>query len=102
LCGHVCKRNTSQAKGTFNPLKPKLVQILFKNPARTSMRTPLFTIKKIKWLMLFKEIIAFYIEKHTKSKNTKRNITECQSRWFIYLPLGLKGLIVFYGAGHFI
>jgi hypothetical protein len=24
-------------------------------------------------------------------KNTKRSITDCRSRWFIYLPLGLKG-----------
>jgi hypothetical protein len=66
------------------------------------MRTPRFTITKIQWLMLFKEIIVVYSENHTKSKNTKRNITECQNRWFIYLPLGLKGLIVFYDAGHFI
>jgi hypothetical protein len=76
--------------------------MLFKNPARTSMRTPRFTISKIKWLMLFKEIIAVYSENHTKSKNTKRNIIQCQSRWFIYLPLGLKGLIVFYDTGHYI
>jgi hypothetical protein len=57
--------------------------MLFKNPVRTSRRTPYFTIRKIKWLMLFKEIIAVYREKHAKPINTKYNITDCQSRWFI-------------------
>jgi len=38
----------------FNPLKPKLVQIIFKNSVRTSKRTPHFTITKINWLTLFK------------------------------------------------
>jgi hypothetical protein len=38
----------------FNPLKPKLVYILFKNSVRTSKRTPHFTITKINWLTLFK------------------------------------------------
>jgi len=32
--------------------------MLFKNSVRTSKRTPHFTITKINWLMLFKEIIA--------------------------------------------
>jgi hypothetical protein len=39
--------------------------MLFKNPVRTSKRTPHFTITKINWLMLFKEIIAVYTENHT-------------------------------------
>jgi hypothetical protein len=43
--------------------------------------------------MLFKEIIVVYSENHDKPINTKRSITECQSRWFILLPLGLKGLM---------
>jgi hypothetical protein len=38
----------------FNPLKTKLVYILFKNPVRTSKRTPHLTITKINWLTLFK------------------------------------------------
>jgi hypothetical protein len=42
--------------------------------------------------MLFKEIIAVYSENHAKPINTKCSITDCQSRWFIYLPLGLTGL----------
>jgi hypothetical protein len=38
--------------------------MLFKNPARTSKRTPTFTITKINWLTLFKEIITVYSENH--------------------------------------
>jgi hypothetical protein len=41
--------------------------MLFKNLVRTSKRTPHFTITKINWLMLFKEIIAVYSEKYTNS-----------------------------------
>jgi hypothetical protein len=73
-------------------LKTKLVYILYKNPVRTSKRTPHFTITKINWLTLFKEIIAVYSENHTKPINKKFSITDCQSRQFIYLPLGLKRL----------
>jgi hypothetical protein len=40
--------------------------MLFKNPVRTSKRTPHFTITEINWLTLFKEIIAVYSEDHTK------------------------------------
>jgi hypothetical protein len=45
---------SSQKQTLINPLKPKLVYILFKNPVRTSKRTPHFTITKINWLTLFK------------------------------------------------
>jgi hypothetical protein len=38
--------------------RKKFVEIIFKNSVRTSKRTPHFTISKIIWLMLFKEIIA--------------------------------------------
>jgi hypothetical protein len=55
----------------FNRLKPTLVCSLFKNPVRTSKRTPNFTITKINWLILFKEIIAVYSEKHAKPIKTK-------------------------------
>jgi hypothetical protein len=44
--------------------------MLFKNSVRTSKRTPHFTITKINWLMMFKEIIAVHIENHTKPLNT--------------------------------
>jgi hypothetical protein len=66
--------------------------MLFKNSVRTSKRTPHFNITNIKSLMLFKEIIDAYSENHAKPINTKCSITYCQRRWFIYLPLGLKGL----------
>jgi hypothetical protein len=49
----------------------KLVQMTFKNSVRTAKKTPHFTITKINWLTLFKEIIAVYSENHTKHKNTK-------------------------------
>jgi hypothetical protein len=51
-------------------LKPKLIQILFKNSVRTAKKTQLFTITKINWLMLFKEIIAVCSKNHTKPINT--------------------------------
>jgi hypothetical protein len=57
--------------------------MLFKNSVRTSKRTPRFTIAKINWLMLFKEIIAVYRENHTKPINTNCSITDCQRRWFV-------------------
>jgi hypothetical protein len=66
--------------------------MLFKNSVCTSKRTPNFTITKINWLMLFKEIIADYSENHAKPINTKCSIIDCQSRWIIFLPLGFKGL----------
>jgi hypothetical protein len=51
-------------------LKPKFVKIIFKNSVRTSKRTPHFTITKINWLMLFKELIAVYGENLKKPINT--------------------------------
>jgi hypothetical protein len=67
----------------INPLKMKLIYTVHKNSVRTSKRTTNFTITKINWLMLFKEIIAVYNENHAKPINTKYSITDCQSRWFI-------------------
>jgi hypothetical protein len=64
--------------------------MLFKNSVRTSKRTPHFTITKINWLILFKEIIAVYSKNHAKPINTKYSVTDYQSRWFIQLTLGLK------------
>jgi hypothetical protein len=54
----------------FNPLKPTLALILFKYSVRTAKKTQHFTITKINWLMVFKEIIAVYSENHTKPINT--------------------------------
>jgi hypothetical protein len=56
--------------------------MLFKDSVRTSKRTPHFTITKINWLTLFKEIIVVYNEDHAKSINAKCSITDCQGRWF--------------------
>jgi hypothetical protein len=41
----------------------------FKHSVRTAKKTQHFTITKINWLMLFKEIIAVYWENHTKPIN---------------------------------
>jgi hypothetical protein len=54
---------------------PKLVQIL-KNSVRTAKKTLHFTITKINWLTLFKEIITVYSENHTKYINTKWKVTD--------------------------
>jgi hypothetical protein len=48
--------------------------MLFKNSVRTSKRTTHFTITKINWLTLFKEIIAVYSEHHAKLTNTKYSV----------------------------
>jgi hypothetical protein len=50
--------------------------MLFKNSVRTSKRTPHFSISKINWLTLFKEIIAVYNEKDKKPINTKYRVTD--------------------------
>jgi hypothetical protein len=44
--------------------------MLFKNPVRTSKRTQHFTVTKINWITLFKEIIAVYNENHANPVNT--------------------------------
>jgi hypothetical protein len=59
----------------INPLKQKLVKIVFKNSVRTAKKTQLFTIIKINWLTLFKEIIAVYSENHIQPINTKFSVT---------------------------
>jgi hypothetical protein len=76
---------TEHDSGTtlFNPLKTKLVYILFKNSVRTSKTTPHFTTTTNNLLMLFKEIIAVYSENHANPINTKCSITDCQSTLFI-------------------
>jgi hypothetical protein len=60
----------------FKPLKPKFVYIIFKNSVHVSNRTPQFTITKIKWLMLVKEIIDVYIENNTRPISTKCTVTD--------------------------
>jgi hypothetical protein len=55
----------------LNPLKPKLVEIIFKDSVRTAKKTPHFAVTKINRLTLFKEIIGVYRENHTKPESTK-------------------------------
>jgi hypothetical protein len=43
---------------------------MYKNSVRTAKKTQHFTITKINWFMLFKEIIAVHSENHTKHINT--------------------------------
>jgi hypothetical protein len=60
-----------QTFNRLNRLKPKLDSVVFKGSVRTSKRTPHFTITKINWLTLFKEIIVVY------SENNKNAVTDC-------------------------
>lgn len=52
-------------------MKPMLVFILFKDSVHPSNRTPLFTVAKIRWLMVCKEIITAFNKNHTDPINTK-------------------------------
>jgi hypothetical protein len=61
----------------INPLKPKLILIIFKNSGHTSKKTQHLSIIKINWLMLFREIIAVSAENHMKPTNTKCRVTDC-------------------------
>jgi hypothetical protein len=58
-------------------------QTEFKNPIRTSKKTPHFTITKINWLTLFKEIIPVYGENHTKPTGAKCRVTDCKNRLYM-------------------
>jgi hypothetical protein len=53
-----------------SPLKEKLFYIILKNSVRTAKKATHFTITKINWLALFKEIIAVYSENYKKHTNT--------------------------------
>jgi hypothetical protein len=65
--------------------------MLFKDSVRTSKRTPHFTITKINWLTLLREIIAVYSENHVKPINTKYSITDCQADGSYSYRSALKG-----------
>jgi hypothetical protein len=58
----------------INPLKPELIQIIFKDSLRTPKKTQHFSTAKIKLFPLFKEIIAVYIENRTKPVSTNYRI----------------------------
>jgi hypothetical protein len=63
---------------------------MFKDPIRTSKRTPHFTFTKINWLTLFKDIITIYNKKNTKSINKKCRLTAKDAGTYIYHS-ALKG-----------
>jgi uracil DNA glycosylase len=48
----------------------KLVYIIYKNSVLTSKKTQHFSIIKINWLMLLKEIITVYSKNHKKPIHT--------------------------------
>jgi hypothetical protein len=52
--------------------RPCPEQRAYKNSVPTAKKTQHFTITKISWSTLFKEIIAVYSENHTKHTNTLR------------------------------
>lgn len=54
--------NQSCGRILFISLKPKYVQIIFNNSARTAKKTQHFTIINMTLLMLLKEIISAYNE----------------------------------------
>jgi hypothetical protein len=63
----------------ISPLNPKLAYtgLIFNSLVRTAKKTQHFTITKINWLTLFKEIIAVYSENHTKHINKKLILIDC-------------------------
>jgi hypothetical protein len=60
----------------FN-LYMKLGWTLFNNSVRTPKKTLHFTVTRINWLTLFKEIIAVYSENHTEPIDAKCRVTVC-------------------------
>jgi hypothetical protein len=67
--------------------------IIFKNSVRTSKRTPHFTITKINWLTLFKEIFAVYAYtgNHSKYTNTKCRVPYCKTAGIYSYHSAVKG-----------
>jgi hypothetical protein len=81
----------------INPLKSKLVYIIFKNPVRTSKRTPHFTITKLNWLTLFNPLKSklLYIIFKNPVRTSKRtpHFTITKINWltlFKFNPLKSK------------
>jgi hypothetical protein len=65
--------------------------MLFKNPVRTSKRTPYFTITRMNLLMLFKEIFALYSAKYRKELSRNAGLLIVKARYSVR-PLVFKGL----------
>jgi hypothetical protein len=83
----------------FDPLKPKLVLIIFNRSVLTSKKTQPITITEIVCLMLFKEIIAAYKENNMKAvkglcrHNAELLMVKASGNLWYKLPFGFKGLI---------
>jgi hypothetical protein len=60
----------------------------YNNSVCTAKKTQHFTITKINWLMLFKEIIAVYSENHTKRINTLCG--NMRSYWVLKQPVHIR------------
>jgi hypothetical protein len=57
-------------KDHFSRSNPAGIPLVFHNSVPTAKKTQCFSITKIKWLMLIKEIILVYTGNHTKGLNT--------------------------------
>jgi hypothetical protein len=62
-------REKANAARLLNPLSHE-AHLNTKDSVRTTKKTQHFTVTKISWLTLFKEIIAVYSESHMKPVNT--------------------------------
>jgi hypothetical protein len=60
---------TNLLQQDYTALYPKRLSSLFKNAVHTSKKTPHFTMTKINWLLLFREIITVYYVNHMRHIN---------------------------------
>jgi hypothetical protein len=64
-----------------------LGMIIFKYSVRTAKKAQHFTITKINWLTLFKEIIAVYTENHTKPINVGKMQSCCMLKQVLHITI---------------
>jgi hypothetical protein len=67
---------------SFNPFKPKMVEITSRSSVLNSKETQCVSVTKVSRLMSLREIIAVYSENHTKSINTS---SKTQMYWRLKL-----------------
>jgi hypothetical protein len=58
--------------------------MVYKNWVHTTKRTPHFTIKRINWIMMFKNIFAVYNEKNKIPIKTKCRVSIYCNRWDMF------------------
>jgi hypothetical protein len=75
----------------LKPFKVEAYLNVCNNSVRTAKKTQHFTITKINWLTLFKEIIAVYIENHMKPIHTIYSITNFKAGGTYSYHWALKG-----------